>query len=160
VSVPQQLLTSLSAAAAQGTQPAGGAATDEVIIATTSAAVLTAALLVLGLGHCSGRVRVLGTLAEFAHRRSGMPGWAALPAAVATASLLTAVAGMYWDISLHIDVGRDPGPLANPPITSSSPGCSASSRPASSPSCCRPSARAPRPSALRRGGTRRWAACS
>ena len=21
---------------------------------------------------------------------------------------------MYWDISLHIDVGRDPGPLANP----------------------------------------------
>ena len=28
--------------------------------------------------------------------------------------LLTAVLGMYWDISLHIDVGRDPGPLANP----------------------------------------------
>ena len=21
---------------------------------------------------------------------------------------------MYWDISLHIDNGRDPGPLANP----------------------------------------------
>ena len=21
---------------------------------------------------------------------------------------------MYWDISLHIDDGRDPGPLANP----------------------------------------------
>ena len=21
---------------------------------------------------------------------------------------------MYWDISLHIDQGRDPGPLANP----------------------------------------------
>ena len=21
---------------------------------------------------------------------------------------------MYWDISLHIDKGRDPGPLANP----------------------------------------------
>jgi hypothetical protein len=29
-------------------------------------------------------------------------------------SLLTAVFGMYWDISLHIDNGRDPGPLANP----------------------------------------------
>ncbi|HEV7363338.1 MAG TPA: hypothetical protein VGN71_03025, partial [Solirubrobacteraceae bacterium] len=30
------------------------------------------------------------------------------------AALLTAVFGMYWDISLHIDNGRDPGPLANP----------------------------------------------
>src|SRR5204863_3216171 len=29
-------------------------------------------------------------------------------------SLLVALLGMYWDISLHIDVGRDPGPLANP----------------------------------------------
>ena len=29
-------------------------------------------------------------------------------------SLLTAVIGMYWDISLHIDNGRDAGPLANP----------------------------------------------
>ena len=29
-------------------------------------------------------------------------------------SLLVAVLGMYWDISLHIDNGRDPGPLANP----------------------------------------------
>src|SRR5688500_19944972 len=27
---------------------------------------------------------------------------------------LTAVLGMYWDISLHIDNGRDDGPLANP----------------------------------------------
>jgi hypothetical protein len=29
-------------------------------------------------------------------------------------SLLIAVIGMYWDISLHIDNGRDAGPLANP----------------------------------------------
>jgi len=29
-------------------------------------------------------------------------------------TLLVAVFGMYWDISLHIDNGRDPGPLANP----------------------------------------------
>ncbi len=29
-------------------------------------------------------------------------------------TLLIAVFGMYWDISLHIDDGRDPGPLANP----------------------------------------------
>ncbi len=43
-----------------------------------------------------------------------MPGWASLPLAFVGVSLLTAVIGMYWDISLHIDNGRDPGPLANP----------------------------------------------
>jgi hypothetical protein len=43
-----------------------------------------------------------------------MPAWAAIPTSVATVSLLTAVFGMYWDIALHIGVGRDEGPLANP----------------------------------------------
>ncbi|HYI35091.1 MAG TPA: hypothetical protein VEX39_00675, partial [Thermoleophilaceae bacterium] len=33
---------------------------------------------------------------------------------LATVSLITAVIGMYWDIALHIGVGRDEGPLANP----------------------------------------------
>ena len=33
---------------------------------------------------------------------------------IAAGSLLIAVLGMYWDISLHIDDGRDAGPLANP----------------------------------------------
>ena len=28
-------------------------------------------------------------------------------------SLAVAVLGMYWDIAIHIDEGRDPGPLAN-----------------------------------------------
>ena len=43
-----------------------------------------------------------------------MPGWASLPLAFVGGSLLSAVIGMYWDISLHIDNGRDAGPLANP----------------------------------------------
>jgi hypothetical protein len=52
--------------------------------------------------------------AGFFERQTGLPGWAALPSAVLGISLLTAVLGMYWDISLHIDNGRDDGPLANP----------------------------------------------
>ncbi|MDW5598020.1 hypothetical protein VSS74_26935 [Conexibacter stalactiti] len=95
-------------------EPAGGAAVDEILIASTGALVLTIGLLVLGLGHRSGRVALLGNLARFAERRSGLPGWVALPSAIAGISLLAAVFGMYWDISLHIDVGRDAGPLANP----------------------------------------------
>jgi hypothetical protein len=57
---------------------------------------------------------VLGRLAAFSSKVTGLPGWAALPGAFLGIVLLIAVFGMYWDISLHIDDGRDPGPLANP----------------------------------------------
>jgi hypothetical protein len=99
---------------AAATPPAGGAALGEVILASAAALVLTVSLLVLGLGHRSGRVKVLGRAADTIGRWSGTPGWVALPSAVATASLVTAVFGMYWDIALHIGIGRDEGPLANP----------------------------------------------
>lgn len=99
---------------AQGAEPAGGAAMSEVLLASGAAAALTTALLVLGIGHRRGRVHGLARIGAYAERRSGLPGWVALPTAIATVSLITAVIGMYWDISLHIDVGRDEGPLANP----------------------------------------------
>src|SRR5688500_4038702 len=95
-------------------EPAGGAATADIVIATLGATVLTALLLGLGMGHRSGRVKVLGRLADWTERKTGLPGWAALPGAISSAALLVALLGMYWDISLHIDQGRDAGPLANP----------------------------------------------
>jgi hypothetical protein len=95
-------------------EPAGGAALDQVAIATGAAVLLSAAIAWLGMGHRSGRVPYLARAANLTERLSGLPGWAALPAALASVSLLVALLGMYWDISLHIDVGRDPGPLANP----------------------------------------------
>ena len=101
----------LTAAAAP---PAGGAATGEIALATISATILTLGLVWLGDGHRRGTVPILGKLAAFATRVSGQPGWSAFPAALAGGSLLIAVIGMYWDIALHVDVGRDEGPLANP----------------------------------------------
>ena len=103
-----------STAFAQGEEPAGGAAIGEILIATGGASVVTTVLLVLGIGHRSGKIGVLQSLGNFGSRVSGLPAWAALPSALAAGSLLIAVFGMYWDISLHIDVGRDEGPLANP----------------------------------------------
>jgi hypothetical protein len=100
--------------AAASSPPAAGAATKEIFIATSAAMALTVALMWLGTGHRSGRVHVLERAAALASRRTGFPGWVALPATLATVALVTAVFGMYWDISLHIDQGRDPGPLANP----------------------------------------------
>ncbi len=100
--------------AAEGSEPAGGAEILEVVVATAGATIATLVLLGLGIGHRNGRVHVLAKLAAFSERVSGLPGWVALPVGLATGALLTAVFGMYWDISLHIDDGRDAGPLANP----------------------------------------------
>jgi hypothetical protein len=96
--------------------PAGGAALDQIAIATGMASVATAVLMVgiLGYRKHPGRDSALRRLAGFSERVSGLPGWAALPLGVGGGSLLIALLGMYWDISLHIDQGRDPGPLANP----------------------------------------------
>jgi hypothetical protein len=95
-------------------QPAGGAALREVIGASGGAIVATSLLLALGFGHRAGRTRLLERAAGHAGRIGNLPPWAALPSVLATGSLIVALLGMYWDISLHIDNGRDPGPLANP----------------------------------------------
>jgi hypothetical protein len=99
---------------AYGAPPAGGSAIGQVIGATLGAMVATAALMWVIAAHRGGRIRWLGRLADASERQTGLPGWAAVPELVLGASLLIAVFGMYWDISIHLDRGRDPGPLANP----------------------------------------------
>jgi hypothetical membrane protein len=100
--------------AATSSPPAGGAALGQIAIASTAALLLTAALLYVGFGYRAGRLAWLHRFAGEVERRSGYPAWVGIPIGIATSSLLIALFGMYWDISLHIDVGRDPGPLANP----------------------------------------------
>jgi hypothetical protein len=100
--------------AATSAPPAGGAALGQVIAVSAAASVLICVLLVLGLGHRSGRITLLGRVADWAGEIGGLPNWAALSSALAGGALLSAVFGLYWDISLHIDRGRYPGPLANP----------------------------------------------
>ena len=94
-------------------KPAGGAALDQVAIASGAALVVTVVLLWLGLGHRSGRVRARARRARSASACPGLPAWAAIPAGMIVVSLITALFGMLWDISLHIAQGRDEGPLAN-----------------------------------------------
>jgi len=94
--------------------PAGGAATSDVIYATVGAAVVSVLMLGPILLYKLGRFPALGRLADLSERITKLPGWAALPTTFLAITLLIAVFGMYWDISLHIDQGRDPGPLANP----------------------------------------------
>ena len=99
---------------AADTEPAGGAAAGEAIGPTVGALVLTALMLAVLVPARLGRPNVLSRAADGLERKTGLPGWAALPSAISAVSLLTALVVMYWDISLHIDNGRDAGPLANP----------------------------------------------
>ena len=104
------LLACPAAAAAQGgagSPPAGGAEIGQIIIATAGALVLTGVLLFLGVGHRTGRNRVLARLGSYAEKKTGFPDWAAIPAILITGSLITARFGMLWDISLHIGEGRE-----------------------------------------------------
>jgi hypothetical protein len=100
--------------AAEETPPAGGADPGEAIIVTLAAGALLVLVLLSILAFKAGRFPLLGRAAALSERVTGLPGWAALPGAFLGVVLLVAVFGMYWDISLHIDDGRDPGPLANP----------------------------------------------
>src|SRR3954447_26285247 len=94
--------------------PAGGAATQDIVLATGGAMILTTLVVVTGVLYRSGKVGWLQKLAGFSERQWGVPAWVALPGEIASVSLIVALLGMYWDISLHIDQGRDQGPLANP----------------------------------------------
>jgi hypothetical protein len=87
---------------------------NQIIIANVMAISASAALLWLVLGHRDGRRPYLAWAAERAGRAGRLPDWVALPLGIAGVSLIVALVGMYWDISFHIDNGRDPGPLANP----------------------------------------------
>lgn len=105
---------SLVLPAADAAKPAGGAAFGEVLLATGLAGLLGALLLGLVWAHRTRRTTVLSRAGQRLGRATGAPDWVALPTVFTTASLLTALLGMLWDISLHIGVGRDEGPLANP----------------------------------------------
>ncbi|WP_244524703.1 hypothetical protein [Trujillonella endophytica] len=106
--------TTTSSVLAADSRPAGGAALGEVALATGIGALLTVVLLGLVYLHRTRRTTLLTRVGGRLGRATGVPDWVALPTVLTTISLLVALLGMLWDISLHIGVGRDEGPLANP----------------------------------------------
>jgi hypothetical protein len=98
---------------AQGSE-GGGAALDQVIGMSVVAFVVTAGLLWIGYLHRQRRITWLNDLAAYAARKFDRPPWVALPMALFITTLICALFGFIWDVSLHIGNGRDPGPLANP----------------------------------------------
>jgi hypothetical protein len=94
--------------------PAAGAELGQVVIATSAAVILTVILVALGVAYRSGKGGLLVWVDSMSRSLGGVPGWAGFPALLALLFLAPALFGLTWDESLHIDNGRDPGPLANP----------------------------------------------
>jgi hypothetical protein len=92
----------------------GGAALDQVIGMSVVAMVVTVGLLWIGYLHRMRRITWLKNLAERMGTKFHRPPWVALQVGLFTATIIAALFGFIWDVSLHIGKGRDPGPLANP----------------------------------------------
>ena len=94
--------------------PAGGAALDQVIGLSIAAAIVTSLLLVIAWQHRTHRIEWFNNLGEKLGGELGSPGWVAIPTMFVGSSLIVALLGFLWDVSLHAGRGRDAGPLANP----------------------------------------------
>jgi hypothetical protein len=104
------LNTTVLAEASEG----GGAALDQVIGLSIAAGVVTAVLLWIGYQHRNRRITWLNSVAQRAGAKFKRPPWVALSIMLFSTTLICALFGFIWDVSLHIGKGRDPGPLANP----------------------------------------------
>jgi hypothetical protein len=92
----------------------GGAALDQVIGMSVVAMVVTVGLLWIGYLHRMRRITWLKNLSERTGTKFKRPPWVALQVFLFTATIIAALFGFIWDVSLHIGNGRDAGPLANP----------------------------------------------
>jgi hypothetical protein len=98
---------------AQGSE-GGGAAIGEVIGMSVVGLIVGVILLWIGYLHRARKITWLNSLGEWSERRFKRPAWVALPIALFITTIISALFGFIWDVSLHIGKGRDPGPLANP----------------------------------------------
>jgi hypothetical protein len=96
------------------TPSAGGAPTDQIVVVAAFTAAIYALILWVMVRERTGHATLVGRAADAVARADGSPRWFALPLAVSVAGALSGAVGLYWDVSFHIAVGRDEGPLANP----------------------------------------------
>ena len=127
--------TEISILAAAGTE-GGGAAIGQVIGMTVVALVIGALLCWLGYMHRTRKITWVNSAAEYAGRKFKRAPWVAVPMALFIGTLICALFGFIWDVSLHIGKGRDPGRWPTRRTTSSWSACSCSSSRAARRSYC------------------------
>jgi hypothetical protein len=94
--------------------PAGGAAASEIFIAAGIAAVYFGITGWVLLRERTGHPTLIGRGAARLGERVGLPVWAVVPSLGLLPVWLLAGFGVYWDVPIHMQKGRDEGPLANP----------------------------------------------
>jgi len=94
--------------------PVGGAALDQVIGLSVAAGVVTVVLMWIAWAHRTHRIEWFQNLGDRLGARFQTPGWNIIPTMFVASSLVVALLGFLWDVSLHAGRGRDAGPLANP----------------------------------------------
>ena len=92
----------------------GTASFDQIAIVTGLVSLMYLALAVLLWRERTGRTTLVGRLADTVGRLDGVPRWAALTPYLHAVSLLACAFGVWWDIAVHIDRGRDTGPFGTP----------------------------------------------
>ncbi|MFC5675868.1 hypothetical protein [Aeromicrobium endophyticum] len=105
---------SVITAAEPVTAPVGGAELQQVIWLSVAATVVTIVLLVIAWAHRTHRIEWFDRLGRRLGAQHGEPGWSTIPTMFVGSSLIVALLGFMWDVSLHAGRGRDAGPLANP----------------------------------------------
>lgn len=93
---------------------AGGAAIADLVWATAIGAIATLVLAIVAIAHRRGRTRLIAGPAAWLERKTELPGWSVMPAIIAAFALINGGFGFIWDVSIHLDDGRDAGPFANP----------------------------------------------
>ena len=96
------------------TPSAGGAPGDQILVVAVFTAAVYAAILWVMVRERTGHRTLVGRAADATARLDGSPCWFALPLLVSVLGALSGAVGLYWDVSYHISLGRDEGPLANP----------------------------------------------
>jgi hypothetical protein len=89
----------------------GTASFDQIAIVTGVVGLVYLAIAVLLWRERSGHVTLVGRFADTIGRLDGVPRWAALTPYLHAVSLLACAFGVWWDIAIHIDRGRDTGPF-------------------------------------------------
>ncbi|MGH3520755.1 MAG: hypothetical protein ACRDQ7_25945 [Haloechinothrix sp.] len=99
---------------AQGAPPAGGANLAEVLIAALMAFAVIVPLMIFVIRERAGKRTLIGRLADKVSEIDGLPRWAGLPIYLLLLADVTGGIGVYWDVPIHMELGRDEGPLTNP----------------------------------------------
>jgi hypothetical protein len=89
----------------------GGAPLDQIAIVAVATTGVTLLMLLLIARYRAGKAKPLRALSALSERVLGIPGWSAVPGLATVGFATIIILGATWDIGLHIDVGRDEGPL-------------------------------------------------